>query len=172
MPLATEGSGYRVFAFQAPEKNLNSFSESSHGLRLLFRGRPSTEPLHQETGFPETRQSVQPTATSATPPLRFQTPTARSHSEQRHERRRLSKANSPTPTGDHNLLAFSSAPSLPALFHAGSALGVNPAKLCSSTAAARHFWRRSPHSVLNAFRVLLRVGVRHSMKRIRPTSSA
>jgi len=30
----------------------------------------------------------------------------------------------PAPSGDHNLLAPSSAPSLPALFHAGSALGV------------------------------------------------
>jgi len=61
-------------------------------------------------------------------------------------------------------LTPSSALSLPALFHAGSALGVNPSKLSSSCAAVRCFQRLSPLGVLTAFRVLLRARVRHSIQ--------
>jgi len=70
---------------------------------------------------------------------------------------------SPAPPGFLNLMTLSSAPSLPALFHAGSALGVHPPKLSSSCTAVRCFQRPSPLGVPTAFRVLLRARVRHSV---------
>jgi len=59
----------------------------------------------------------------AAPPLRFRPPSAFPHPEQRPVGRACI-SRPPAPSGSHNLLAPSSAPSLPALFHAGSALGV------------------------------------------------
>jgi len=76
------------------------------------------------------------------------------------------------PAGFLNLLAPSSAPSLPALFHAGSALGVCPSEPRSSRAAVRCFQRLSPLGVRFAFRVLLRARVRHSSQWFRLSSSA
>jgi len=60
----------------------------------------------------------------------------------------------------------------PALFHAGSALGVHPPELCSSRVATRRSRRRSPLDVLSVFRVLLHARVRHSAKRFRLRLSA
>jgi hypothetical protein len=59
-------------------------------------------------------------------------------------------AQPPAPSGTHNLLAPSSALSLPALFHAGSALGTHPPELCSSRAAVRCFQRLSPPDVFTS----------------------
>jgi len=59
----------------------------------------------------------------AAPPLRFRPLQRLSSSEQRHEWSGM-QSRPPAPSGYRNLLAPSSAPSLPALFHAGSALGV------------------------------------------------
>jgi hypothetical protein len=48
------------------------------------------------------------------------------------------------PSGFRNLLTLSSAPHLPALFHAGPAPGVRPSELCPSRSAVRCFRRRTP----------------------------
>jgi len=53
----------------------------------------------------------------------------------------------PAPSGSHNLLALRSAPSLLALFHARSALGLLPPEPFSSQAAVRCLQRRSPPGV-------------------------
>jgi len=53
----------------------------------------------------------------------------------------------PAPSGFLNLLTLSSAPSLPALFHADPLLGLNPPELYSSRAAVRRLRRRYPHAV-------------------------
>jgi hypothetical protein len=60
--------------------------------------------------------------------------------------------NRPTPTGSLNLMTSSSAPDLSALFHAGSALGVLPSKLCSSRVAVRCLQRRCPPVVETSLR--------------------
>jgi hypothetical protein len=59
----------------------------------------------------------------AAPPLRFRPLQRLPSTEQRHEMVGIAPR-PPAPSGYRNLLAPSSAPSLPALFHAGSALGV------------------------------------------------
>jgi len=112
------------FHTPGPRENLMFFAGSSHGLRFLFRGHPSTEPLHRRTRFPEqSRRTTEAERRSATPSLR-------SRSLQRLPARgsgmsgRAYQTRPPAPPGVHNLLALSSAPSLPALFHAGSALGI------------------------------------------------
>jgi hypothetical protein len=56
----------------------------------------------------------------------------------------------PAPPGFLNLLTPRSAPSLPALFRAGSAHGVHPSELCSSRAAAHRLRCRCPHVVSKA----------------------
>jgi hypothetical protein len=62
--------GSRVFTPQAPKRN-RLLSGSSHGLRLLFRGCPSTEPLHRDLGFPKSRRPDFAVRHSAAPPVRF-----------------------------------------------------------------------------------------------------
>jgi hypothetical protein len=60
---------------------------------------------------------------------------------------RVCLARPPTSPGFLNLLTLSSAPSLPALFHAGCAHGVRPSELCSSRAAVRRLQRLCPLDV-------------------------
>jgi hypothetical protein len=68
---------------------------------------------------PDAWQSQTP---DAAPLLRFCPLQRLPRPEQRHDGRTC-HVRPPAPSGDHNLLAPQSAPSLPALFHAGSALG-------------------------------------------------
>jgi len=59
--------------------NLDLFSGSSHGLRLLFRGCPSTEPLHGLLGYPKPRStSLEVFSPSASPRSRQRREVARS----------------------------------------------------------------------------------------------
>jgi len=116
--------GFRVFAFQDPEKQLAYSSGSSHGLRLLFRGCPSTEPLHRALGFPPALPSaVKPSAFLQRLP-QGSDPFSVFPAQGSGIAGRAFLTQPPAPSGSRNLLALSSAPSLPALFHAGSALGV------------------------------------------------
>jgi hypothetical protein len=154
-----------------PRETIDLPSGSSLGLRLLFRGCPSTEPLHRAFGFPPALRSGSAERPSAAPPLRFR-PLQRFPARSSGMNGRTYLARPPAPSGFRNLLAPSSAPSLPALFHAGSAPGVNPPELSSSRAAVRCFQRLSPLGVRAAFRVFLRARVRHSTQRFRLKSSA
>jgi hypothetical protein len=70
----------------------------------------------------------------------------------------------PAPSGSRNLLAPSSAPSLPGLVSCRIRSWGHPPELSSSRAAVRCFQRRSPLDVRNAFRVLLHAGVRHPVQ--------
>jgi hypothetical protein len=87
------GPGYRVFTLQAPGNHLNGSRESSLGLRLLFRGRPNTQPPPRVPGFPVTRRTVHTARQLAAPPLRFQPLQRLSSTGQRHE---LAGSASPT----------------------------------------------------------------------------
>jgi len=69
-------------------------------------------------------------------------PTASPRAGQRPGRR-VCLTRLPAPPGFLDLLALSSAPCLPALFHAGSAHGVRTPELCSSRAAVRRLRRPS-----------------------------
>jgi len=162
--------GSRVITSQAPEKQLNVFPGSSPGLRLLSRGRPSTEPLHRALGFPKTRRSKK-NAFSTAPPLRFLPLQRFPRPEQRHEWPGL-----PRPTA----CAFRFSQPLGAFIRPEPAGLVScrirswghPPEPCSSHAAARRSQRRSPHGVPTAFRVFLRARVRHSTQRFRLKPSA
>jgi hypothetical protein len=70
----------------------------------------------------------------------------------------------PAPSGYRNLLAPSSAPSLPGLISCRIRSWGHPPELCSSRAAVRWSQRRSPLGVRAAFRVLLHAGVRHPVQ--------
>jgi hypothetical protein len=96
------------------------------------------------------------------PPVRFrplQRVTIRGSGTKVAEHPRLDR---PPPAGFLNLLASSSAPNLPALFHAGSAHGVHPSELCSFRAAARRLRRRCPLVVGMSFRPVRAAGGRRS----------
>lgn len=83
---------------------------------------------------------------SRLPSLRFCAPSAFPRMGRRRFER-VSHPRSPAASGFLNLLPLCSAPYLPALFRAGSALGVCPSGLCSSCEAARCFQRRFPLDV-------------------------
>jgi hypothetical protein len=136
----------RVFALQAPMKTLQSFRDPSHGLRLPFRGRPSTEPPHRASGYPKPLTLSHAKRLLATPPLRF-LPLQRFPAQGSGLNGRACLTRPPAPSGFLNLLTLHSALSLPALFHAGSAHGVRPSELCSSRAAVRCLQRRFPPGV-------------------------
>jgi hypothetical protein len=89
----------------------------------------------------------------ATPPLRF-FPLQRFPVWSSGLMLEPSTAQAPASPGFLNLLTRSSAPYLPALFHAGSAHGVSPSELCSSCVAARRCRRPSPRDVGTAQPVL------------------
>jgi len=106
--------------------------------------------------------------------LEVRSPSALSHSEQRLEFGRTYLIRPPTPSGIHNLLAPSSAPSLPALFHAGSALG-DTLQSFLPLALPYVVSDAFPLMALNfrsAFRVLLNARVRHRAQRFRLKSGA
>jgi len=65
-------------------------------------------------------------------------------------------------------MASSSAPDLPALFHAGSAPGVHPSELCSFRAAARRLRRRCPLVVGTSFRLARAAGGRRKRRNAAP----
>jgi len=96
------------------------------GFTFLFRGRPNTKPLpwtfwfskKSDVGSHKTRRQL------AAPPLRFLPLQRLPRTEQRRKIGRACISRPPAPSGFLNLLTPSSAPSLPALFHAGSALGI------------------------------------------------
>jgi hypothetical protein len=160
MPFALSGwaPGY---THSKPPKNLLRFSGSSHGLRPSSEAaqapsRCLESPVFQRSDVwsyqtPTSSSSLEVFTPSAFPPLGAAASIDRA-----------CVSRSPAPPGFLNLMTLSSAPSLPALFHAGSALGVHPPKLSSSCAAVRCFQRLSPLGVPTAFRVLLRARVRHS----------
>jgi hypothetical protein len=83
--LCREGTGFRVFTRRAPEKHDCVASGSSHGLRLLFRGCPSTEPLHRTPGYPGARRPVSPVRLVCSASLEVSTPSAFPRLGQRHE---------------------------------------------------------------------------------------
>jgi hypothetical protein len=78
----------------------------------------------------------------------------------------------PAPSGSHNLLAPSSAPSLPGLISCRIRSWGHPSELSSSRAAVRCFQRRSPLGVPTASRVLLRARVRLSVQLLKLRPSA
>jgi hypothetical protein len=162
--------GLQGFHEPGPRETICLTSGSSPGLRLLFRGCPSTEPLHGAvvSRSPGAQSSC---AHFAAPPLRF-FPLQRLPARGSGMNWPGLQTQPPAPPGFLNLLALSSAPSLPALFHAGSAPGVHPSELCSSRAAVRCSQRRSPLGVRSASRVFLRARVRHSNQRFRLDPSA
>jgi hypothetical protein len=116
-------------------------SQKQHGHPLLDL-RPPTESsrLRAATDLPASRRIPTP---RRHPPVRSLAPTASPRSVQRlHSRACLTRP--PAPSGFLNLSTPSSVPSLVALFHATSALGVHPSELSSSRAAVRRLRRRSP----------------------------
>jgi len=147
MPLTTR-VGLQGLRAPGPSGINEGSQSSSHGLRLLFRGCPSTEPL--------------PVTSSSS--LEVFSPSASSSPEAAARLARLRVSRPPSAFRFSQPLDASSAPSLPALFHAGSALGVYPPELCSSRAAVRCSQRLSPHGVRDVFRVLLRARVRQSVQ--------
>jgi hypothetical protein len=162
--------GLQGFHIPGPRETIFLSSRSSLGLRLPFRGCPSTQLLHRDSGFPKPRTRFC-RAFSAAPPLRFR-PLQRFSARGSGLLSGPPLARPPAPSGFLNLLAPSSAPSRPALFHAGSAPGVHPSELSSSRAAVRCFQRLSPPDVSYAFRVFLRTRVRHPTQGFRLKSSA
>jgi len=163
--------GLQGFHAPGPRETKLCFPGSSLGLQLLFRGQ-STEPLHKTLALPRPgiRSSRIPSCSAShevsDPCSAF--PTQSSGLKWLW----FTKPEPPAPPGVRNLLALSSALSLPALFHAGSAHGVNPSELCSSRVAVRRFRRLDPLGVPTAFRALLRARVRHLAKRFRLWPSA
>jgi len=115
---------FRVFACQVPGKAIESFQDPLVGFGSPSKATQAPSRRLELLVFQGLRHSASPERLSATPPLRFLTPSALSHSEQRPCRDRVCLTRSPAPSGSLNLLVLSSALSLPALFHAGSALGV------------------------------------------------
>jgi hypothetical protein len=93
------------------------------------------------------------------------------HSRQRLFEGRASHARPPAPSGFLNLLTLQSAPSLPALFHAGSAPGVRPSEPCSSRAAVRRLRRRCPLDVATPFRPTRVPTVRRERRNTAPRPS-
>lgn len=95
----------------------------------------TSEPRAPRTGYPD-----------AVPPVRFLAPTAFSSSRQRFCGP-MTGFHHLAPSGFLNLLTLWSAQSLPALFRAGSALGVRPSELCSSRAGGFRLRIRCPRAV-------------------------
>jgi hypothetical protein len=121
---------FRVFARPDPEK-AKAVSGPSLELTLSFRELPNVEPP-----FPCLRLLADP---APAPPLEF-SPLQRIPAWSSGLSDRVCLTRPPAPPGFLNLLTPSSAPRLPALFHAGSAHGVRPSKPSSSCAA----WAPSP----------------------------
>jgi len=162
--------GYRVFTFQVPRYNrlfLGILSWASAPLQRLPKHLAAAS---RSWGLPKPRRPDE-LSTFSSASLEVLTPSAFLCPGKRHPGQAY-LAQPPAPSGSHNLLTPSSAPSLPALFHAGSALGVHPPELCSSRAVVRCFQRRSPLGVPAAYRVLLHARVRHSTQRFRLNASA
>jgi len=112
-----------VFTFQAPGKQWNyprdpllGFGSSAEVAQAPSRCIESRVSLRLDA--PCSRTSF------CSASLEVWSPSASSRTEQRLKMVGPSMPNPPAPSGFLNLLAPSSAPSLPALFHAGSALGV------------------------------------------------
>jgi hypothetical protein len=115
--------GYRVFTLRAPEKQLICSRDP-----LMGFGSPSEVAQAPSRRFelPASRQFRRSRPIErrlAAPPLRSR-PLQRLPARSSGMNGRDCVPGPPAPSGIHNLLAPSSAPSLPALFHAGSALGV------------------------------------------------
>lgn len=142
--LSGRTSGYSLV--RSPINHFFCLLRSSHGLWLLFKGNRGTQPLPTCSTFLEVFNpcSVFPLRTAAS-----------------LDRDSLSR--SPAPPGSLNLMVLSSVPSLPTLFHAGSALGDTLQSLIP------HAQQHAVSSALPlmtfvyAFRVSLRTPVRHSV---------
>jgi hypothetical protein len=133
---------------------------SSHELPPSFRVRRSASGRRSRL---RPKSLPKPSA----PPVRFsplQRLSIRGSGTKVAEHPRLDR---PPPTGFLNLLASSSAPNLPALFHAGSALGVHPSELCSFRAAVRRLQRRCPLAVGMSFRPVRVAGGRRRAETLR-----
>jgi hypothetical protein len=131
-----QGLGYRVFTPSGPRSSsLKPNRGSSHGLALSFR-------VHQASSGRGAPVPPKGTAEPTAPPMRSFSPSASPHPGQRHDGRAY-LTRPPAPSGFHNLLALSSAPSLVALFHATSAHGVAPFRAlllpCSRTPSPAPF---------------------------------
>jgi hypothetical protein len=122
-PLALSlcGTGFRVFALPGPEIHL-----MCSRVPLMGFGSPSEEAQAPsrciETRFSALRRPDHSERLVCSASREVSAPSAFPHPGQRHEWLGL-PTQPPAPSGSHNLLAPSSAPSLPALFHAGSAPG-------------------------------------------------
>jgi len=138
--------GLRVFTLQVPGKTSDEFPGSSHGLRLLFRGWPSTCRCLKllVSQKPASLGRNQKTARSAS--LEVSSPSAPSRPEQRHEWPDL-----PHPT----VCAFRCSqphgafirPEPAGLVSCRIRSWENPSELSSSCAAVRCFQRHSPLGV-------------------------
>jgi len=163
--------GSRVFTLRAPEAHHRESSGSSRGLRLPFRGCPSTEPPHRTPGCPGVRHTVPPACLFCSASLEVSTPSAFPRSEQRHE---LVEPTSPDRLR-LQVLATSWRLHPPRAcrpcFMPDPLLG-SPFRAFSSRAAVRRLRRHSPLGVRSAFRVLLRARVRLSIQGFSLESSA
>jgi hypothetical protein len=83
LPFTTCGWAAGYLRSRPPRNNFDLFSGSSHGLRLLFRGCPSTEPPRGALGYPKPRSASREVFS----------PSASPHSQQR-----LKLARSANPT--------------------------------------------------------------------------
>jgi hypothetical protein len=125
----------------APGPRSHETQAASHGLAPSFRV-PRASSGRRAHRLPR-GQTVQ---TRRLPSLRFSSPTASPRSWQQRDGR-VCLTRPLAPSGFLDLSAPSSASSLPALFHAGSAHGVRPSERCSSRAAVRRLRRRCPPAV-------------------------
>lgn len=113
--------------------------ESSHELALAFRVQPTTE---RPRGLPIPKSAAHERLLP-----RGLFPFSVSPHGAAAYCMMVPNHHAPAPSGFLDLLALSSAPSLPALFHAGSALGVHPSEPSSSRAAVPRLRGPSPHAV-------------------------
>jgi hypothetical protein len=162
MPLAAMGRAPGS-SRSKPPRTIDLYAGSSPGLRLLFRGGPSTKPLHTAPGFPGVR--------SAAPPLRFRPLQRLPRPGQRHELAEPASSTACAFRFSQPLGAFIR-PEPAGLVPCRIRSWGHPPELCSSRAAVRCLQRRSPLGVRAAFRVLLHARVRHSAQWFRLEPSA
>jgi hypothetical protein len=165
------GLGFRVFTLQAPEKQVNDSRDPlmGFGSPSEVAQAPSRCHEHPVSQTPDARSETE--RQLAAPPLRFR-PLQRFPAQGSGMNGWDCISQPPAPSGYRNLLAPSSAPSLPGLVSCRIRSWDHPPELSSSRAAVRCLQRRSPLGVQTAFRVLLHAGVRHSAQRFRLKLSA
>jgi hypothetical protein len=121
--LHPHGLDHRVFTLQAPERHSRGFRDPLVGFGSSSEVAQAPSRCLGSLVSQKTQTLGLCRAPSGSASLEVSTPSASSHSEQRPDGQDL-PSRPPAPSGSRNLLAPSSAPSSPALFHAGSAPGV------------------------------------------------